>query len=152
MSSPEKISKLDHAIQGVNSLQENRKVWTEGDDAEVVAQMIQDEAQELTEAVRESLITGDVFAVASELGDVLYLAMRLCEELGFDPADLIEMKVKRNSSKYPDAILNNGYSREKATKISKQSWTLMGGDKIWSHAYLDYLADVEDVEDVEKES
>lgn len=135
------MNTLEHAIQGVHSLQENRKSWSEADDAQSVVKMLQDEAQELADAVQESMITGDVFSVASELGDVLFLAMRLCDELGFDPADLIDLKVKRNSMKYNDALLNNGYSREKSTHLAKKSWQMMGGDMLWSHAYLDYLAE-----------
>ena len=64
------------------------------------------ESQELVDAINESMVTGDVFSVASELGDVLYVALRLCDELGLDPADVVEMKVKRNSMKYPDAIMS----------------------------------------------
>ena len=113
------------------------------DDAQSIAKMIEDEASELSQAVEESMVTGDVFSVASELGDVLYLALRMCRELGLDPADLIDMKVKRNSVKYSDAVMNNGYSREEATRISKASWKAMGGDTHWSLVYLDHLADVE---------
>lgn len=132
--------KLEHAIQGIEVQQNNRRVWSEHDDAESVARMILDEAHELVEAITESFVTGDVFSVASELGDILYLAHRMCMELGFDPADLIDMKSLRNAGKYQDFVLNNGYDYDEAVKLSKQLWREMGGDTRFSHAYLELFS------------
>ena len=132
--------KLEHAIQGIEVQQNNRRVWSEHDDAESVARMILDEAHELVEAIIESFVTGDVFSVASELGDILYLAHRMCMELGFDPADLIDMKSLRNAGKYQDFVLNNGYDYDEAVKLSKQLWREMGGDTRFSHAYLELFS------------
>lgn len=132
--------KLEHAIQGIEVQQNNRRVWSEHDDAESVACMILDEAHELVEAITESFVTGDVFSVASELGDILYLAHRMCMELGFDPADLIDMKSLRNAGKYQDFVLNNGYDYDEAVKLSKQLWREMGGDTRFSHAYLELFS------------
>lgn len=134
------MTKLEHAIQGIEVQQNNRRVWSEHDDAESVARMILDEAHELVEAIIESFVTGDVFSVASELGDILYLAHRMCMELGFDPADLIDMKSLRNAGKYQDFVLNNGYNYDKAVKLSKQLWREMGGDTRFSHAYLELFS------------
>lgn len=134
------MTKLEHAIQGIEVQQNNRRVWSEHDDSESVARMILDEAHELVEAIIESFVTGDVFTVASELGDILYLAHRMCMELGFDPADLIEMKTQRNSVKYSDAAMNNGYDYNEAVKLSKQLWREMGGDTRFSHAYLELFS------------
>ncbi len=134
------MTKLEHAIQGIEVQQNNRRVWSEHDDSESVARMILDEAHELVEAIIESFVTGDVFTVASELGDILYLAHRMCMELGFDPADLIEMKTQRNSVKYSDAAMNNGYDYDEAVKLSKQLWREMGGDTRFSHAYLELFS------------
>lgn len=138
--------RMQHAIEGVRIQQANRKHWAEGDSADKVAEMIVEEGQELIQAIQESFLTGDVFSVASEIGDILYLVHRLCDELGFDAAELIDMKTKRNSMKYSDAVLNNRYSPAEARMMSKKAWTLMGGDERFSHAYLEVLADVEDDE------
>lgn len=133
-------TRLDHAIEQVQKQQENRPQWNAETDAEFLAKFIVEEAQELVKAVMESFVTGDVFTVASELGDLLYLVHRACNELGFDPADLIEMKSVRNSMKYPDYILNNGYNRAEAVKLSKAMWEEMGSDQVFSHAYLELFS------------
>lgn len=133
--------RLKHAVEGIHLQQMNRKHWAEGDTADAVAQMIVDESLELVQAIQESFLTGDVFSVASEIADILYLTHRLCAELGFDAADLIDMKTKRNSMKYSDAVLNNGYSPAEARRISKEAWLGMGGDPVFSHVYLNILAD-----------
>lgn len=133
--------RLHKALEHLEIQQQHRRVWAETDDAESVAQMIQHEALELIEAIQESFVTGDVFSVASEIADILYLAHRLCNELGFDAADLLTMKTLRNSMKYSDAVLNNGYSAEEAVRVSKEGWKAMGGDVLFSHAYLDVYAE-----------
>lgn len=133
---------LEHTIKQIQKQQENRKLWQQNDDAENISRMILDEGQELKTAITESMITGDVFSVASELADVLYLALRLCHELGFDPADLIAMKTLRNSMKYNDEITNNGYNHAEATILAKNGWKQMGGDEAFSHAYLEVYATI----------
>lgn len=138
--------RLSHAIEQVHKQQSHRVAWQEADDAERIANMLLAEAQELVEAVVESLLSGDVFPVASEIGDLLYLCIRFCQFTGLDPADVLDMKTKRNSKKYDDAVCNNGYSPQEATRISKEGWRYFGGDKAFSHAYLDILADVEENE------
>lgn len=132
---------LQKAIDHIQVQQSNRRVWSEHDDAESVARMIQGEAGELVVAITESILSGDVFSVASEIADILYLTHRLCVELGLSPAQLIEMKTLRNSMKYNDAILNNGYDYTEATVLAKNGWKAMGGDEAFSHAYLDVLAE-----------
>lgn len=119
---------------------EKRALWTGQDDPEHISKFITTEAIELQEAIQESLLTGDVFSVASEIGDVLYLLYKLCDQIGIDPNQAAEMKVWRNSHKYPDHLMSNGRDYESATKVAKESWKAMGGDYAWSHVYLDYLA------------
>ncbi len=133
------MSRLEHAIEGIRTQQEHRRVWQEGDSAEKIANYIVEESGELVEAINESFVTGDVFSVASEIADILFLAHRLCDELGFDAADLIEMKTLRNSMKYNDATLNNGYSPPEAALMAKSMWKAMGGDVAFSHAYLECI-------------
>lgn len=119
---------------------ENRRLWSENDTPENVAAYITEEAQELEEAIQEAMITGDVFSVASELGDLFYLVEKLGQMLGIDPEQAAHMKVIRNSLKYPDHIMSNGRSYPEAVRTSKEVWSAMGGDSAFSHVYLDYLA------------
>lgn len=123
---------------------ENRKLWKEGDTPEALIQMLYAELDELKAAIQEAYITGDVFSVASELGDVEYLVQRLGNEIGIDATTAALMKVNRNSAKYPDHIMSNGRDLEDATRVVKESWKAMGGDYSWSHVYLDYLAEDND--------
>lgn len=133
-------SRLQHSIEGIRTQQANRRLWSEDDDAEKVAAMITGEANELSQAIQEALVTGDVFSVASEIGDVLYVTLRLCDELGIDPAQALDLKIKRNAMKYPDAIMSDGYNYQEATQLSKEMWKAMGGDERFSHAYLEVLS------------
>ena len=137
-------SRLQHQVDMIAIQQDNRKLWADADDAESVAEMLFGEVTELVIAIREAFLTGDVFSVGSEIADVLYLTHRLCNELGFDPADLIAMKSMRNSQKYADYLLNNGYTREEAVNKAKRGWKALGGDEAFSHAYLMVYADVEE--------
>lgn len=109
---------------------------------EEVAQQIQQEAIELIQEIQTSLLTGDVFSVVGEIGDIYILLSQLCDDLGINPVEAFNMKALRNERKYPDWTMNNGYSRETAVNLSKELWRdVFGGDALFSHAYLDYLAD-----------
>lgn len=108
---------------------------------EELAGQIAEEAQELVDAIQTSLITGDVFSVVSEIGDVYVLLASLCHGLGINPVHAFEMKALRNERKYGDWTMNNGYSREESFALSKESWKYLGGDELFSHLYLDLLAD-----------
>jgi NTP pyrophosphatase (non-canonical NTP hydrolase) len=121
---------------------ENRKIWTENDTPENIIEMIKNETAELEEAIREAHITGDVFSVASEIGDVGHLLHRLCLNLGIDLDTAITMKVARNSMKYSDHIMS-GEDYDAQVKKAKEGWATMGGDKKWSEAYLNNYSDVE---------
>lgn len=118
----------------------NRKRWVENDSPEKLAGMITHESQELEEALQESMITGDVFSVASEIGDVGYLLYKLCDAIGINLEEAIEMKIFRNSYKYADYVVGNERDYQSATQTAKEAWKALGGDKVWSHVYLDYLA------------
>lgn len=133
--------KLTHAIECAITQNHNRRAWQEGDTADQVAEMIQHEAQELVEAIQEAFLTGEVFPVASEIGDLFFLLIRLCEMTGLDPADVLRMKTKRNAKKYDDDTCNNGYKPEEVAPLVRSSWSAMGGDKAFSHIYLDFLAE-----------
>lgn len=109
-----------------------------------MAAAIVEEAKELVLEINESMVTGEVFNVVGEIGDLYILLGQLCHDLGINPVHAFEMKALRNERKYPDYTMNNGYSTEEAKRLSKESWKMMGGDIAFSHLYLDLLAEVED--------
>ncbi len=131
---------LEHAIKSVNIQNEHRKTWQENDSTESVLKMIKDELTELEGAINESMVTGDPWPVASELGDVFSLTIRMCEMLGFKVEDVLDMKTKRNGYKYSDAICNDGFQPSEVPQVAKESWKAMGGDVAYSHIYLNFLA------------
>lgn len=107
---------------------------------EEMAAAIREEAQELVDEIQTSLVTGEVFNVVGEIGDLYILLAQLCHDLGINPAEAFEMKMARNAQKYDDHIMNNGYTRDEAIKLSKEIWSARGGDEAWSHVYLNFLA------------
>jgi NTP pyrophosphatase (non-canonical NTP hydrolase) len=119
------LEKLQAYITEQNN---NRRLWTENDTPEKIATYITQEAQELEGAIKEAFVTGDVFSVASEIGDVFYLVLKLCEELGIDPIQAAGMKLTRNSMKYGDHIMSNGRNFEEASGVSREVWKVFGSD------------------------
>jgi NTP pyrophosphatase (non-canonical NTP hydrolase) len=119
----------------------NRRLWSEGDTPEVLIDMLGEETEELKIAVQEAMITGDVFSVASEIGDIQYLLLKLGEMIDIDPLQAAEMKLVRNSYKYSDHISSNGRTQETARQVIKDTWKGLGGDYSFSHVYLNYLAE-----------
>lgn len=119
---------------------EHRKRWTEHDSPETLVNMLAHEVGELQEAIQESMITGDVFSVASEIGDVGYILHRLCDFLGIELNQAIELKLFRNSYKYADYVVGNERDYKDSIRTAKDVWDALGGDKVWSHVYLQYLA------------
>lgn len=113
---------------------------------EEMAASIVEEAQELVQEIQTSLVTGEVFNVVGEIGDLYILLAQLCDDLGIDPAQAFEMKALRNERKYGDWTMSNGYTQDEAKRLSKESWKYIGGDVMFSHLYLDMLAEVEDDE------
>jgi len=137
---------IEQASQYIREQNEKRTLWEGNDDPEALAAMIKEEAQELVDGIQEAMVTDNVFEVASEIGDVGYLLLRLCDSLGIDLRQAVEMKIIRNSMKYPDHVLSNGRDYAAATQVGKETWQFLGGDAAFSHAYLDYLAHDEDEE------
>lgn len=129
---------LEHLNQQIAEHNSHRKHFDRT--PEELAGQIVEESQELVSEIQTSLITGDVFSVVGEIGDLYILLAQLCHDLGINPAQAVEMKALRNERKYPDYTMNNGYSPEEARRMSKESWKRMGGDELFSHLYLDILA------------
>ena len=126
---------------------EQRQLWKENDTPESLVDMIAEETEELRVAIQESMLTGDVFNVASEIGDVLYLALKFCNAVGLVPEDVVKLKILRNDLKYPNDMNSHG-DYETQRRKSKDLWTAMGGDSTFSHAYLEMFADMEEEPEV----
>lgn len=117
----------------VSSQNHNRREWAKNDTPESVAHQIVEESQELVEAIANFDTHRDAeYSVISEIGDVLYLALKLCGDLGIDPAEAVELKLLRNSAKYPDYFSSNGWGYEQSREMSKSLWQHLGGD----HAFF----------------
>lgn len=131
------MSELEHII---GAMAENRQhVWD--DTPEGLVQALLAEVYELQDQVQETYITGEITPLALEIADVLNFTIRLCIFCGLKPEDILAMKNDRNARKYPDVLMMpNGRTKEEAVKAAKKSWDSMGGDKQWSHAYLDELS------------
>ena len=84
---------------------EAKPVMMENNTPERVVMMIGEELAELKEAVD---LEQGATEVGSEIGDILYLTLFLCEQLGFQPEDLLAMKRVRNELKYEATRLQEG--------------------------------------------
>lgn len=102
-------------------------LFRDTDDAFHIADMIIEEAQELVDELRSASVTDDLTQVAGEVGDVLYLALKICNTLGLNPDEVVSMKIKRNAEKY------GGHSDR---DIAKREWEEKGGDAIFYQQYL----------------
>lgn len=115
--------------QRVQSQNENRREWSSHDTPENLAEQILEESGELVDAIRNfDALPHAEYEVVSEVGDILYLALKFCVEMGIDPAQAVELKLARNSVKYPDEFHSNGWDYDKAREVSKSLWEHLGGD------------------------
>ncbi len=103
---------------------------------EELARQIAEEAQELVLEIQEALVTGNAYTIIGELGDLYILLAQLCYDLDVKPEHAIQYKMARNSLKYGDYVMNNGYSRDEAVNISKETYKLMGGEDAFNLAYM----------------
>ena len=133
---------------------ESRKLWRENSSSAFISSYAREEFGELERALYPIDPELDRWEVASELGDVEYLSIRLeqvlketgepfpndvmffrglawqrASQLGIDMAKAVHMKVIRNDLKYPASLFNDGISYEEARSVSKKLWEEMGGDK-----------------------
>lgn len=136
----ERNQTLSILMERVHEQSENKKLWKDNDDPHLVAKMIVEEGGELIEAINHD---EEAFAVASEIGDVLYLTLKLCAQLGIKPEDAVEMKLLRNDMKYPTDLNSYGDDYRGAREASKKMWQAMGGDIAFSHAYLELMGQEE---------
>lgn len=124
-------------METVRKQNANRENWIEHDTPEVIAGFVREEAQELKDAYDQGKSRVDI---ASEIGDVLYLTFKLCAQEGIDPRDALEMKIVRNSLKYPDTLnSHNGYTQGR--EMSRAIYKAMGGDEAFFDAFSKVLND-----------
>lgn len=151
---------LEHQIVKQN---EARREWVIHDTQETLASMIREERAELDFAIEHfDFIQNPDFEVASEVGDVGYLALKyraehgnlppelqadfdfareIAERVGLDMSECIEMKLLRNAVKYPDTFSSNGWGYQDARRHSKSLYQVFGGDKRFYQWYDAYLHD-----------
>lgn len=115
----------------IHTQRQAREEW-KAQTPEQLSAGIMEEAGELLEAIQNGM---PAIEVASEIGDVLWLTLGLCAELGIVPEDAVEMKIVRNAIKYPDAFLSNGWETDQAMQLSKDQYDHSGGDESFYNWY-----------------
>ena len=99
---------------------QNKEVYLFSQDTpEGIAGMIIEEAEELRKELLQIFVTGQAWKLAGEIGDILYLLIRMGQLSGIDPLDALELKIDRNYEKYAGEI-DKGEARRK--------WETKGGD------------------------
>lgn len=128
----ETLRQLQHIIA---EKQKTKPVMEDHNDPEATVQMIVEESEELRAAMLEVMVTNEVWTIASEIADVLYLSLYLCEICGLDATELVKLKMERNDQKYPAEALQEGDYTTITAKL-KEDWAAKGGDKAWSESLL----------------
>lgn len=150
-----------HIKEEVIRQNNERKLWRETDTVEAVYAHFLVEWGELVEAIET---TPDIaYLVASEIGDIFYLAIKyehlngslnkdiedklsealeICAITGLNPSDCVMMKVLRNELKYFAPILNNGFKPQEAISLTKRSFNAIIGEEGFSHWYLDFAEEI----------
>lgn len=113
----------------IKNLNDQKAAFKNCNTPDSLSQRIVEEAVELQESIYQDM---EAFPVGREIGDVLYLTLVLCAELGFNPKDLLDLTIKRNEVKYPKERLSGDCNQE-TIKSLKQEWKDKGDDVVWSH-------------------
>lgn len=109
-------------------------LFRETDDPLNTARMIVEEAQELLDEMENAFVTDDLTKTVGEIGDVIYLALKLCDSLGVNADDAVRMKIARNGFKYRD---------QTNSELARREWEEHGGDEVFYRSYLDHLANLD---------
>lgn len=155
---------IEQSHQLVIEQNKQRKVWAT-QPPEFLENYAREEFQELVEATWPQERDWDRWELASEIGDVEYLCVRLEQALpdgeqipadifffrrlawnmasymGINVADAVHMKVIRNDLKYPVSITNS-HEYDDGRDRSKKLWSLMGGDKAFYKWYAEVYGEV----------
>ena len=153
--------------QKVINQNNERTTWKEHDTVERVERLIVEETEELKQAVELAMIGASSFEVASELGDVFYLLIKLtflskepiplavelavnyareiAELTEIDLNEAVLMKILRNDMKYPSSVLDGSIPYETGQQKSKEQWKVLGGDYQFSEMYLEKGSELTDM-------
>lgn len=124
---------LSDLIYKQNQAREN----FEDEDPAQLAEFIKVESQELIDAIDQD---HPAIAVASEIGDILFVTLKLCRQLGIDPRDALEMKMLRNALKYND-MSNSVGDYDEGRETGKAIYEGMGGDNAFYNAFIEIVND-----------
>lgn len=124
---------LSDLIYKQNQAREN----FEDEDPAQLAEFIKVESQELIDAIDQD---HPAIAVASEIGDILFVTLKLCRQLGIDPRDALEMKMLRNALKYND-MSNSVGNYSEGREAGKAIYEGMGGDNAFYNAFIEIVDD-----------
>jgi NTP pyrophosphatase (non-canonical NTP hydrolase) len=138
---------------------DTRPNWKAYDTPQIIQAMIVAEGEELNKAIQEAMIGQSAFDLAAEIGDVFYLytkyvsltdkplgvkatrcvltAFKTAEIVGIDLDEAVQLKVCRNSLKYPNCFSTEAYDYREGIRMSRELWLGMGSDYTFSHAYLE---------------
>ena len=147
-----------HTSDMVLTQTEARARWVEYDTLDRLdAMLLHEGTHELEEAVELCMLGASAFVLASEIGDVFYLAIKraslspdftpeilvvmqrateLAELTGIDIDAAVRTKIFRNDLKYLHHFSNNQYSYAEGIDLSRQQYQLNGGDVAFSELYL----------------
>lgn len=99
------MSEIEKLLQQILAFRDERD-WAQFHDSKNLALALSVEAAELNELflwknTPEDLDSIDKTKLADELADVLVYALLLADKEGFDVADIVTNKLKKNGDKYP---------------------------------------------------
>lgn len=150
----------DQICRSVIAQNKPRQEWTTTETPEELQRRICVEMEELEEAVDHcSFLGADPYALASEIGDVFYLAIKLEAKMGRKPLpqktgacllraveiaelcglsinDCVTYKLWRNDYKYPLVPATEAVSYDRPNEISKKMYKDMGGEEAFNFAYM----------------
>ena len=136
----ERNPSISSLVERVGQQTEKMQNWRENGGPYETSIYLRDEADELVKAIEDD---EEAFEVASEIGDVVYLAFKICYDLGINPADAVQMKILRNDLKYSTDMNSHG-EYQTSRQVSKAFWGQLGGDVAFSHAYLGVIGQLLD--------
>lgn len=148
-----------HIRRGVIAQNEPRQEWKTTETPDEIERRILLETAEMEAAVNECILGADPYALASEIGDVFYLAIKLEEKLGrkkfphevedcllraleiaelggLDVNQCVMYKLVRNDYKYPLVPASEAVQYERPNELSKKMYVSMGGEENFNNAYM----------------
>lgn len=120
---------------------ESKPSWTVHESVEGIVSKLREEVEEVAEVIEKFEVFPDAEAnLAMEIGDVGFLLMSLCNQVGLDFNQCINDVLIKNDLQYPTALQTNGLAPKEALKKSKLLFKASGGH----HALFEAMNEVED--------